>query len=94
MSTTRIIYWSQIGPQHAPQSVAASAPGGLLWWLLLLYDDGIGGSDVNIVVGMFAAVNAGDVMSPDISGFMSMSTETGHKTKRIKITYDYHDGWI
>lgn len=92
------MYWSQIGPQHAPQSVvgvAASASGGigrpllLLWWLLsLLHDDGIGGSDDNIGVGKFVAVSAdifGDVietMSPDITGFMSMSTAKLQKTKQ------------
>lgn len=95
------MYWSQIGPQHAPQSVVgavASASGGifrpllLLWWwllllLLLLHDDGIGGSDDNIVVGKCVAVNVdifGDVieaMSPDITGFISMSTGTSEKKK-------------
>lgn len=44
--------------------------------------DGIGGNDDNIVVGKFVAVSAdifGDVIearSPDITGFISMSTET------------------
>lgn len=91
------MYWSQIGPQHAPQSVvgvAASASGGivrpllLLWLLLLLHDDGIGGSDDNIVVGKCVAVNAdifGDVIeaiSPDITGFISMSTVTSEKKEQ------------
>lgn len=57
----------------------------LLLFLLLLHADGIGGRDDNIVVGKFVVVSAdifGDVIetiSPDITGFMSMSTETAKR---------------